>query len=385
MGPSVQIARFLGIPIKLHWTFLLLIPLAGYLLNRPDIGWNGFLFFCILFILISICVIFHEYGHALAARKYGIETDDIILSPLFGVARIRKIPDSPFGEFIVAVAGPMMNIMIGFILVIYLQWACPGALSLFGHELYESIMSEGERVNAFPENFSMVDMTISILVFVNLGLVLFNLIPAFPMDGGRMFRAVLNNFMDKLTATRIATIVGQIISLLIIFVSIYYQQYGITLVGLFVYYMATYEFKMIKHEMFRNRFDLSEMIRTNFTKLSIFSTRSEISDLFIKGLEKNFLVFDDDESIIGILSKEKIIDWMADDENSYHQEIKNYIVKSFPMIDTNMKVDDVLQLMRDFNLSFLPVEKNGNFIGVLDRNIIYDYLDLQRKLILKKY
>ena len=119
MGPSVQVAKFLGIPIKLHWTFVLVIPFGLYLFEKPGFGMEGLIFFSIMFCLISVCVIFHEYGHALAAKYYGIKTDDIILSPLFGVARIQKLPDTPFGEFMVALAGPAVNVILGLIFLIY--------------------------------------------------------------------------------------------------------------------------------------------------------------------------------------------------------------------------------------------------------------------------
>jgi Zn-dependent protease len=111
-----------------------------YLLEKPGFGMEGLIFFSILFGLISICVILHEYGHALAAKYYDIKTDDIILSPLFGVARIQKLPDTPFGEFMVAVAGPVVNILLGLIFLIYLQISTPDFLSAFGYELYHSFL-----------------------------------------------------------------------------------------------------------------------------------------------------------------------------------------------------------------------------------------------------
>jgi Zn-dependent protease len=381
MGPSLQIIKLLGIPVKLHWTCLLAIPFGMYLLEKPGFGMEGLIFFSILFGLISICVILHEYGHALAAKYYDIKTDDIILSPLFGVARIQKLPDTPFGEFMVAVAGPVVNILLGLIFLIYLQISTPDFLSAFGYELYHSFLSGGKRVVSLPEGFSKFNISIAILVFVNLGLVVFNLIPAFPMDGGRMFRAFLHSFMDKLAATKLATFVGKAIALLISIVSIYYQQYAMALVGAFIFYMANSEFKIVQGETFRNKFIIKEMMKKSFSKLNKFTTKKEVSELFLNGYENNFLIYDTENNLIGILIKNKIIKWLSDKSFNLENDLNDFTIFDFPKINENLKTDEVLEIMRASNITFLPIEKEGEIIGVIDRQSIYEFIDVQRRII----
>ncbi len=380
MGPSIQIAKILGIPIKLHWTFVFLIPLGMYLMEMPNFGSENLLFFSVLFILISICVILHEYGHALAAKYYGIKTDDIILSPLFGVARIQKLPDSPLGEFIVAVAGPAVNILIGIIFFIYLQIVNPEFLSIFGYEIYHSLFSEGKRVAQLPDGFSKINLAIAILILVNLGLVVFNLIPAFPMDGGRMFRAILHSFTDKLTATKVATFLGKFISILIILLSIRYHQYGIALIGVFIYYMAASEFRMVKGEAFRNQFHIGDMMKTEFTRLDSFTTRKQIEYLLYRSHEKNYLVFDQENNLKGILIKDKIIEWLDSENYSFENEIDNYLIMDFPTLNENMITDEALEIMRTSNIRFLPIEKENEIIGVLSRSVIYEFMELKKRI-----
>lgn len=380
MGPSLQVAKILSIPIKLHWTFILMLPLGYYLLERPGFGKESLVYFSILFTLISICVIFHEYGHALAAKYYGIKTDDIILSPLFGVARIQKLPDTPFGEFIVAFAGPAVNILIGLLLFVYLQISEPNFLSTLGHEFHQSILSEGKRVVQLPSDFSKVNIALAILIFVNLGLVVFNLIPAFPMDGGRMFRAVLNQFMDKLVATKWATFVGKIIAVFMCIISIYFSQYMMAAVAIFIFYMAASEYRMVRGEFFRNQFVVGEMMMKSFTKLNQFNTKEEVSELFINGLEKNFLIYDSENKLKGILIKNKIIEWFTNQSDLLNNNLNNYMIHEFPFIQDHMKTDEALEIMRNSNILFLPVEKNGEIIGVVNRRSIYEFIDIKNKM-----
>lgn len=381
MGPSLQIAKILGIPIKLHWTFILMFPLGLYLMEMPGFGIDNLIFFSILFLLISVCVIFHEYGHALAAKYYGIKTDDIILSPLFGVARIQKLPDNPLGEFIVAIAGPAVNVILGIVFLIYLQIINPEFLSVFSYELYHSFISEGKRINNLPEDFTKINLTIAILIFVNLGLVVFNLIPAFPMDGGRMFRAFLHSFMDKLAATRIAAFLGKAISFIIFLLSVIYGQYIMALIGVFIYYMAASEFSIVKGEFFRNQFIIGDMMKTTFTKLDSFSTKKEVSNLFFNSLEKNFLLFNSDNKLQGILLKENIIKWISKESFSFENEIKNYLTDELIYINQDTNTDDALELMRNSKISFLPVVGNENeIIGVISKRDIYEFIDIQSKI-----
>jgi Zn-dependent protease len=380
MGPSLQIMRVLGIPIKLHWTFVLMLPLGMYLVEKPGIGGTGTLFFGLLFFLISICVILHEYGHALAARYYGIPTDDIILSPLFGVARIRRLPETPRGEFWVAFAGPLVNILIGLVLLVYLLLASPDTITLLGGELYKALIVASGPMTT-PEGLSLLNLIVGILVFVNLGLVVFNLIPAFPMDGGRMLRAWLHQFTkDKSRATWIAAKIGQAFSVLLAGVSLYYGSYIMAFLGVFIYYMALKEHAIVKNEVFRARFHVGEMTREGFTRLDGFSTMSEVAHLFLRGLEKDFLVFDQDGALLGVLTKARIIKWLRKEDSSLDNDILQQIITDFPRLHTDMKIDEALRCMREHHLAFLPVEEDGELIGVIDRQGIFDYVDAFRQI-----
>ena len=184
-----KLGNFAGIDVYIHATFLLLIGWVGFSHWLEHQSWaqvlNGILFILALF----VCVILHEYGHALTARKYGIKTRDITIYPIGGVARLERMPEKPLEELWVALMGPAVNVVIAGGLFAYLY-------------LTSSLVPVSELTIA---SGSFLER----LMGVNISLVLFNLIPAFPMDGGRVLRALLAMKLDYVKATQIAANIGQ--------------------------------------------------------------------------------------------------------------------------------------------------------------------------------
>jgi Zn-dependent protease len=192
---SYRIARVAGIDVNIHVTFLLLLAWFGAISWRSG-GAAGAVQGVGFTLLLFLCVLLHEFGHAFAARAYGIRTPDITLLPIGGVARLERMPDKPIQELVVAVAGPAVNVVIAFLLVFVLA-AKVSLASLAG-----------------LDGIGSVDGSLTAnLLAVNLMLVAFNAIPAFPMDGGRVLRALLAMKMNHLLATTIAARVGQVLAL----------------------------------------------------------------------------------------------------------------------------------------------------------------------------
>jgi Zn-dependent protease len=188
----LKIGSGFGIPVYLHWTFLL-VPL-WVLYNQPDGAEDHLVLVFTALPLIFACVVLHEFGHALAARYFGIGTHDITLYPIGGVARLKRMSDKPLEEFVISVAGPAVNVVIAFVLFCVLAplWVVqPGA----------ALHSFGGKVAG-------------VLLAANVVMVLFNLLPAFPMDGGRVLRAILASFLEYFHATQIAVGVGMGMALL---------------------------------------------------------------------------------------------------------------------------------------------------------------------------
>ena len=206
MGRTFTIGSYAGIPVKLHWSLGLLFLFLAYfgrvIINLDN---QGLAWFLILIFTLFLCVIFHEFGHALVAKKFGIQTKDIILSPIGGIARLERIPEKPKDEVIIALAGPLMNLLIACLILI--------VLLLISHPI--SIPSD-----SYPQNireFLRVAFWLNIILFV------FNLIPAFPMDGGRILRALLRTKMDIMQATKIASRIGTGIAIVLMTIVLWYR------------------------------------------------------------------------------------------------------------------------------------------------------------------
>jgi Zn-dependent protease len=192
MRSSLKIASISGIEVRIHLTFLLFLVWIwfGY---YEIAGVGGATQGVLLFLALFACVLLHEFGHAFAARAFGIQTADITLLPIGGVARLNRIPDEPWQELVVAVAGPLVNVVIAAALLFVIHEAAP-------LDQLESI--ENPRIELLTQ-----------LASVNIMLVKFNLIPAFPMDGGRVLRALLAMAMPYSRATWIAARIGQALAI----------------------------------------------------------------------------------------------------------------------------------------------------------------------------
>lgn len=218
MKGSWEIGKIAGIDIRVHWTFLLL-PLWVYFSSLASGGGIAAAVLSVAFLLAVFgCVVLHELGHALAARAFGIPTTDITLLPIGGLARLKWMPRNPGQELVIAIAGPAVNVVIGAGLMI---------LTLF---LGLGAGSEGLFTRFAGQ-----------LALVNFYLVLFNLIPAFPMDGGRVLRSVLAFFMPWTEATQRASKVGQFAAIVFGIIGLATGQFMLILIGLFVYFAAQAE------------------------------------------------------------------------------------------------------------------------------------------------
>jgi Zn-dependent protease len=188
MRSSLKIASVFGIEVRIHLTFLLFLVWIWFSYYQVE-GFSGAVQGVLFILALFACVLLHEFGHAFAARGFGIATPDITLLPFGGVARLDRIPDTPWQELVVAIAGPMVNVVIAAVLILVIHTSA-------GLEQLEYL--ESPRVELLAK-----------LTTVNVMLVLFNLIPAFPMDGGRVLRALLAMAMPYVRATQIAAWIGQ--------------------------------------------------------------------------------------------------------------------------------------------------------------------------------
>ena len=214
MGWSLTIGRAAGTAIRLHFTFLLFlvwIAAADYLANGPAAALSSVVFI----LLVFGCVTLHEFGHILMARRFGVKTPEVILSPIGGIANMERMPEKPEQELLVAIAGPLVNVAIAAILMLATGY---GLQHVFGMDFNTAGLTER-------------------LILVNITLVLFNLVPAFPMDGGRVLRAILAMNMGAQKATTLAARIGQGFAALFVLLGLFYNPI-LMLVGFFIYFVG---------------------------------------------------------------------------------------------------------------------------------------------------
>ena len=223
MGWSLKIGRAFGIDILVHWSFFVFIPAFFVYRGWSTENWQTVSMLILLCATVFACVVLHEYGHALMARRMGVKTRDIILTPIGGLARLEGMPRTPKHEFLITIAGPLVNLVIALLALIYL-W-------IRGLPLYPKQLSD------FSQN----------LLWMNVILFAFNLLPAFPMDGGRILRSTLATFLGHELATTIAVILGKMFAVAFIIWGIWKQQYGSVLIGGFVYYSAMNELAFTRY------------------------------------------------------------------------------------------------------------------------------------------
>jgi Zn-dependent protease/CBS domain-containing protein len=285
MSWSFRIAKIAGTEVRIHLTFFLLLAWIAWVSYRQG-GWPAAIDGLAFILLLFACVVLHEFGHALAARAFGIRTPDITLLPIGGVARIR-MPDKPVQELVIALAGPLVNVVIAAGLMLYLR----GSLTVD-----DTLGLTNHRVS-LPAR----------LLWVNVVLVIFNMIPAFPMDGGRVLRALLAMSMSYTRASQIAAAIGQGLAFVFGFLGLLFNPWLI-LIAVFVFLGASYEASAAQlHDLARG-LTVSHGMITDFKTLMSGDRLGHAVDLLLQTSQHDFPVVDGEGIVRGILTREGMIE-----------------------------------------------------------------------------
>ena len=295
---SFKLLEVAGIGIFVHWTFLILI--AWIILAHVSAGDDAVVILeGVGFVLaLFACVVLHELGHALTARKFGVKTRDITLLPIGGVARLERIPEVPCQEFLVAIAGPAVNVVIAAILLAVL--------------LMLGTLGQISQIQVVGGSF------LTKLMLVNLALVAFNLLPAFPMDGGRVLRALLATQMPRVKATHIAASVGQAVAILFAIAGLMIPgMFMLLFIALFVYVGAQAEAQAAEvREIFRGARVRDAMVQ-RFLTLNESDSLELATREMAAGHQKDFPVTDG-HPITGILLHRDVVKALAAGRGQSH-------------------------------------------------------------------
>jgi Zn-dependent protease len=352
-----KLGRFAGIDVYVHATFLLLIGWVGYSHWLEHRNWgevlNGILFILALF----GCVVLHEYGHALTARKYGIRTRDITLYPIGGVARLERMPDKPIEELWVALMGPAVNVVI--------------AAGLFAYLYLTSSLVPLNELTVASGNF------LERLMAVNISLVLFNLIPAFPMDGGRVLRAFLAMRMDYVRATQTAANVGQGMALLFGLAGLFGNP-TLLFIAFFVWIGASQEASMVQMRNSISGIPVTRAMMTDFKTLSPRDTLAQAVALLLAGSQHDFPVVDANGRVAGILERDAFIASLSREGQGV--PVVNVMRRNLPEVDSHEMVESALVRLQESGAKTLPVMHAGQFVGLITAENITEFLMIRSAL-----
>ena len=350
---SWKIGRFAGIDVYLHTTFLLLIGWVGFSYwmqtRRVSSTLEGVAFLLALF----ASVVLHEYGHALTARRYGIKTRDITLLPIGGLARLERMPDKPIQEFWVALAGPFVNVVITAVLFAYLvatnTLAPLNGLSLTGGPFVERLMS------------------------VNLTLALFNLLPAFPMDGGRVVRALLAMRTDYTRATHVAATIGQGMAFVFGFIGLFTNPM-LVFIALFVWIGAAQESGITQIKSAISGIPVNRVMLTDFQFLTSQDNLARAVQLILMGSQHDFPVVEN-TTVVGILTRGDLIKALS--TRGQPTPVVDVMRRDFELVHPGDMLEPAFARLQECNCHIFPVMQDDRLVGLLTAENVGEFMMIQ--------
>ncbi len=350
MGWSFTFMRVRGIELKVHVTFVLILVWAAlYWSAVADEGGRGALFGIVATLLLFVCVLLHELGHSLTAAHYGIHVEDITLLPIGGVARI-EIPEDPRKEFWITVAGPAVNVVIA-ILLIGLG-AILNETSVLSLDNLTDSMRSAEWSGLLPY-----------LTVANILLVIFNILPAFPMDGGRILRSLLAMRMSYRRATRIAVSVGQGMAMLLGLFGFLTGNFFLIIIAIFIWFGANAEGTQVEVKGVLGRLTAGEAMIRDPQTLEMSDPLSRAVELTLTTSQADFPVIDRTGQLSGLLTSEDLLTALRDGRTELVGVLMRRDVRP---ISPATLLSDVQTRLANQNVRALPVaDADGRLVGLL--------------------
>lgn len=351
MGWTITIGRVAGTELKVHLTFFILVAfwgVAGY----QQGGLAGSVAASLMLFALFACVLLHEFGHIFMARRFGVRTPDVILLPIGGVARLERIPDEPRQELLIALAGPAVTLAI--VVVLY------GLLAVFG---------EAPRLGELDPDGPFLET----LLRVNFYLLVFNLFPAFPMDGGRVLRALLSSRLGLLSGTRIAARFGQASAVVAGVYALTSGQPLLALVALFVFLGAGAEAAAVETRVAGQGLTVAQMMVTRFQTIPVHAALAQAVELLLSGEQREFPVLDNLGRLEGMLTRDNLIKGIS--QRGTASIVADTMTAPVATVTPELGFQEALERLRSSGLPALPVvEAGGQLVGLLTTDNITDLL-----------
>jgi Zn-dependent protease/predicted transcriptional regulator len=351
---SIPIGRVFGITLRLHVTFLIFLAFIAYG-GFTEEGLNGAGWSVAMFVSIFACIAFHELGHSVVAQELGVQVKSITLLPIGGVAALRSIPENPWHEIAITVAGPMVNAAIACILIPITGIPSHWLLVAMPHDMHGLLLS---------------------LAQANVTLFLFNFIPAFPMDGGRLLRACLALVFSYRQATTIAAMVGQGLAIVFVLVGLKFS-FWLVIIGAFIFMSADGEERIVRIRSVLHDLDVEDVMSRDFAVLSPADPVARGIELIYQTGQDDFPVIQDGQ-LLGIATRPALVE--AVNKHGADTPVGNHLDTDLAVVSPQDKVSRVYEeIIGGANASAIVVD-GGRIVGMLSPENISRYLLVQSSI-----
>src|SRR5918998_5000311 len=350
MGGSFKIGRAFGIDVKIHWTFFLLLAFFFYLGFSNGGNVAAAVTASVIIVALFFCVLLHEFGHSLVAQRFGIEVPDITLLPIGGLARLKSLPENPWDEVKIAIAGPLVNVALA-----PLFFAAAAGL---GADLL--------RPANVLEGGASVGQILAYLGIMNLALAIFNLIPAFPMDGGRILRGLLATRLGAVRSTDIASTVGQVFAVGFFVLAFVTNSFTLALVAVFIFFGASGEAGFVRQREMMRGLTVSDVMGTKRRTETItpYHNFGQVFDAVLHGYQEDFPVVDEEGRLVGIITRAEIMSAAHSPER--YASVRDLMKTEFPTVSPEADLfTDGARILQESGLRALPVVQAGDLVGML--------------------
>jgi Zn-dependent protease/CBS domain-containing protein len=336
--------------VKVHWTFFLLLAFFAFIGYQTSGSLLGALTPTAVIVALFLCVLLHEFGHSLVAQRLGLEIHSITLLPIGGVSNLESLPEKPADEVKITLAGPLVNVVLA--PIFFGVGLLLGAEPRMPTDLFTGIGSVGQFL--------------FYLGYLNIVLAVFNLLPAFPLDGGRVLRALLATRLGAVRATDIASAVGQVFAAAFFLIGLISGNFLLALVAVFIYFGARGESQMVRERELTSGLSVSDVMGTkpHTQTVTPSHTFGQVLELVIHGYQEDFPVVGENGELVGMITRDEVMT-AAHSPESY-QSVRDLMNTNIPTISSEADLfDEGLPILQQSGLRALPVTENGELVGML--------------------
>ena len=364
MGTSLKLFRINNIEVRVHWSFVLILVYGAFAYSQGPAGvLIGAIYGVVAILLLFVCVTLHEFGHALVAQYYGVHVKSIMLFPIGGVANLERLPEKPIQEFLIAIAGPLVNFVLAFILLPFVMVGV--AMQVRSGNGPNGIL----ELLADAQTPGIINLLVYLLL-MNLMLALFNLLPAFPMDGGRILRSLLAMTMNYVQATRVAVTVGRIVAVLLAIWGIFLWSSGgggifLLLIAFFVYVGGGAEREGVESRAILRNFTARDALTPGAGNFYITDRLQRAADQLMVSYQTDYPVLDLGGQFAGVLTRSGLI--RALEEYGSDGRVVDAMLPAgdVPVCKPTADLVSVWEQMSVSGTRVVAVKDDGQFLGLI--------------------